>query len=118
MANEILVWDGDGDGVYRLVFFIPITAKKAGAIPTPAPRDAAGQLAEWAIAANAQAPAIVAALDDGSMVYRIVRLRKEAGLTAAQLTARVREVYAATKADVEGWYTIAYQHFGAWLNAV
>ena len=85
--------------------------------PTPAPRDEQGALTGWAAAANARNPQIVADLDAGTLPYRTIAMRKQAGLSAGQLLAEVQRVYAEQQGDVQAWYDRTYQHVDTWLNA-
>lgn len=118
MADEILVLEGNARDVYQMIFFFPITSPRAGYIPTPAPRDEAGALTGWGPLAQSRSAALIAALDSGATVYRSISFRKNVALTNPQLLTRIREIYAATKLDVEAVYVKASQHFGIWINAV
>ena len=125
MANEILVWEGDRAGRYRLVLFFPVGWRSPATVgsppqsvaPTPAPRDERGALSGWAVAANARDAQIVAGLDAGTLLYREVAMRKAPGLSAVQLLAEVQRVYAEQQADVQAWYDRTFQHVDTWLNA-
>lgn len=125
MADEILVWEGDRAGRYRLVLFFPLSWRSPATIgsppqnvvPSPAPRDGAGALEGWAVAANARDPQIVADLDAGTLLYHEITMRKEPGLSGAQLVAEVQRVYAQQQPVVQARYDQTYQHIDTWLNA-
>jgi len=120
MADEILVLEGQaGDPpAYKLLMLFPVASPKqaggANVVPTPVPKAEAGTVTEpfsWLTQAERDA------IDGGTSAYRIVRFRKDAGLTNPQLIARVQEMYAAQLADFEADYTVRYAHIGVRVNA-
>ena len=114
MADEMLVLEGDRHERYRVLLLFPIAspAQAGGANVVPAPT--AGLHAEVAALLSA---AEQSGLDGGTLAYRIVAMKKAAGLAAAQLATELRRVYAEQLADFNAEYARRYAHIGQRVSA-
>ena len=120
MADEILVLEGDRQGRYQLLMLFPIDglggnpsptqAGGSNVVPSAAPREN-GVDPDWPFSLLSGAE--IAALDGGTLAYRMVRLRKEPELTNPQLVARAQAIYAQQQADFNSEYRTRYLHIGA-----
>ncbi len=120
MADEILVLEGDRQGRYQLLMLFPIDglggnpspapAGGSNVVPRAAPREDGVNL-DWPFSLLTSPE--IAALDGGTLAYRIISLRKEPGLTNPQLVARVQAIYAEQQTDFNAEYAARYLHIGA-----
>ncbi len=114
MADEILVLEGDRHERYQVLVLFPVAtpaqAGGANVVPTPA----AGLPAPVAALLTATERS---ALDNGTLAYRMVRISKDAGLSNAQLAARLQTVYAAQLADFNAEYATRYAHIDTRVSA-
>jgi hypothetical protein len=124
MADEILVLEGDPSERYRLLMLFPldgqggnpspVQAGGSNVVPTAVPR-ADGSNPDWPFSLLTAAELF--GLDGGTLAYRVVRMRKEPGLTNSQLIARVQAIYAERHADFNAEYSARYQYIGTRVDA-
>lgn len=120
MADEILVLEGDDDGShYELLMLFPIAAPvQAGGtnvVPTPVPKDDDGLTPAYPF--TLLTPTERAALDAGTLAYRLQRFGKVPGLTNPQLIELARSIYAAQATALAAAYAARYAHIGTRIDA-
>lgn len=114
MADEILVLEGDRRERYRILMLFPIAAPAQAGGSNVVPSPSADLDVE---VATLLTPAEVAALDGGTTAYRLVTMRKQSGLTGAQLATELRRIYATQLADFNAEYGVRYAHVGTRVDA-
>ena len=114
MADEMLVLEGNRQGRYQVLMLFPVaTPTRAGGsnvVPTPTaalPAEVAALLT----------PAERSGLDGGALAYRIVAMKKAAGITPAQLATELRRVYAQQLTDFNAEYATRYAHIATRVSA-
>lgn len=116
MANEITALTGDGRGGYSMLLLFPITTPAQFGTPAqnvvPTPSAALPPHADAILDATEKA-----ALDAGTLAFRVVAFEKQ-GITGAALVTRVRQLYAAEQAAFNAWYQETFRHLGTRINAV
>jgi hypothetical protein len=118
MANEIVVLEQTQDAVYTCVFKYPVTTPTKytggdGALHNVVPTPSAGLPPMAALVFTA---AEKAACDAGTLVFETVTFSADTGLTALQLTARVKMLYASRLASATTNYQSRYVHIGALVS--
>lgn len=114
MADEILLPEGDRRERYRLLMLFPVASPtRAGGANVVAARvaDLPAEVAALLTAAQRSG------LDSGTLAYRIVAIKKAAGLSPSQLAAELRRVYAEQLADFNAEYATRYAHIGVRVSA-
>jgi hypothetical protein len=115
MANEITSGPGDGKGNYPLLFIYPILTPKVwnGSAVQVVPTPAAG-LPDWAqtiVTADEKAD-----LDAGDALFYVYSSFRPTGLTAGQMIAQARLIYAQFKIRLAAWYLDVYKYPGNRIN--
>ena len=114
MADEILLLEGDRRERYRLLMLFPVASPARAGTTFAPPARAADLPAEVAALLTA---AERSGLDSGTLAYRIVAIKKAAGLSPAQLATELRRVYAQQRADFNAEYATRYAHIGVRVSA-
>ena len=96
MADEMLMLEGNRQERYQVLTLFPVAtpAQAGGANVVPTPTAALPAEVAALITAAEQS-----GLDGGTLAYRVVAMKKAAGLTAAQLATELRRVYAQQLTD-------------------
>lgn len=120
MANEIVVLErrrgGHGEkDILKFLFLFPIVTpiqvNGANVVPTPAPDPAS--LEGLVMTAGERG-----GLDAGTMAYVVDDFAMAAGMSGAQVEARLQQIYTSRLADYQARYVERYQFLGNRFNAV
>lgn len=113
MANEMTVLSGNGRGIYDVLFIFTIAAPKqiAGVniVETPS-----STLPKYAPEILTQAEKD--ALDAGTTAFDVIQFQKQSGLTGAQLTAQLREIFLAAETQFNADYNARHLHLATRLS--
>lgn len=122
MAGEIIALEIGRERSANVAFLFPIaTPAKIGStlqnvVPTPATENGVNVLPPALDAVLTVTEK--AALDGGTLAVHFVTFRDPGGLTGAQLLARIRELYAASKTAFEADYSRRYGRIGDRFDVV
>ena len=113
MANEITVLSGNGRGVFDVLFLYTITTPKqvggVNVIETPS-----STLPKFAPEILTQAEKD--ALDAGTTAFDVIQFQKQSGLTGAQQSAQLKEIFASAEARFNDDYNLRYLHLATRLS--
>ncbi len=120
MTNEILIMEGNGSFRFSVLFLFPIVSPAqvggSNVIPTPATNPDATTALPF-VADRELSPVEKAALDAGTLAFKVVPFRKDPTLSPAQLTVQVRQLYADELATFNRTYIQTWLHAGLRRNA-